>query len=194
MKLLKNKLNSLPTQWWQKPFGGSSFAVNSFCAWIKRLSSTQLLRTLYCSVHTRTEYKLLLNYVLFQQKQLAASPIGCRIARGLLENCPYKKSRDGKTKSDWVMEIQCGVLVRPYTHLGWNLMHFYFIQWARVNCGVYSGAMILHYSHCQNVVCIWPLASYLKMYQRYPHHTRAVRLLCVTQQRCLSIELPLHKP
>lgn len=92
MKLLKNKPNSLPTQWWQKPFGGSSFAVNSFCAWIKRLSSTQLLRTLYCSVHTCTEYKLLLNYVPLQQEQLAASPIGCRIARGLLENGPYQKA------------------------------------------------------------------------------------------------------
>lgn len=92
MKLLKNKPNSLPAQGWQKPFGGSSFAVNSFCARIKRLSSTQLLRTLYCSVHTCIEYKLLLNYVLFQQKQLAASPVGCRIARGLLGNCPYKKA------------------------------------------------------------------------------------------------------
>lgn len=179
MKLLKNKPNSLPTQWWQKPFGGSSFAVNSFCAWIKRLSSTQLLRTLYCSVHTCTEYKLLLNYVLFQQKQLAASLIGCRIARGLLENCPYKKGQDGRRSLTGWWRFS-SVHVRLYTQPAWNLMSVYAILWARVNCTLCSSAMILHHSHRQNAVCIWPSASCLKMYQRHPRRTIAVHTLRVT--------------
>lgn len=37
----------------------------------------------------------------------------------------------------------------------------------RVKCRVCRRVVILHYSHCENAVCIWPLASCLKMYPRH---------------------------